>query len=109
MQLSQRGPPTPGLQVHSLLLGLQRVLPPETTEPTGWQEQAAEERGDRTRGLHVNISVCKSKDVSLSGTGLEALRVHYEPACMQRTNTLVEAQTNTFGVYTVNSHGNMKG
>lgn len=51
IQLSQRGPPTPGLQVHSPLLGLQRALPPEKTEPTGWQEQAAEERGDTTRVL----------------------------------------------------------
>lgn len=72
--------------MHSPLLGLQRVLPPETKEPTGWQEQAAEERGDRTRGLHVR----KSSDFpSFSGTDLEALSVYYDPVCIERTNTLV--------------------
>lgn len=108
MQLSHWGPPTPGLQAHSPLLGLQRVAAPERTEPTGWQEQAAEETGDRTRGLHVNISDCKSKDVSAFLAQTEQHSEYIMSLCVSKGQTHSWRHKQAFRVYTVNSHGNIK-
>lgn len=106
MHFSQRGGSTPGLHVHSPVLGSQRVPPPEGTEPTGWQEQAVKQTGERTREAHVNISVMSASHYIIQGRA-KPREWHPTSLWKQKRQSVVLAQTNQAGTNSCRSSAAM--